>query len=547
VRVARPALRRPSLRVESLVALVACYLTAAANGAWWSVVWAGRSWSSPATWLFTLCCFVALATLHFILLSLVSFKWTVKPVLSVVVVTAAAAAHFMRTYHVLMDHTMMQSVVNTGLRETRELLSPALFVSIVVYAAPALFAIWLVRIERRPYRDLVRFRLVSLAAAVAVVGLALAPITRDMISFMRNERTARYLITPGNVLYGAGVSLFGAAEDSSRPRTVIGMDARVAASAGAKRKPRVVVLIVGETARAASFSLLGYDRATNPQLEQRKVLAFANVTSCGTSTEVSVPCMFSPFGRADYDERRIRQTEGLLDVLVHADVAVKWLDNQMGCKGVCQNQDIEVSKLGIDGASPFCTADECHDEILVERLAAEITSVRQDTVLVLHMMGNHGPGYFRRYPPEFRRFTPECATAELRDCTREEVVNSYDNAISYTDFVVAKVVDALAARSRDISAGMLYVSDHGESLGEGNLYLHGMPYALAPAVQTHVPMIAWLSDSLITANALQGACLPTLVDGTYSHDNLFDTMLGLFDVQTSIYRRGRDVFATCRG
>jgi lipid A ethanolaminephosphotransferase len=182
----------------------------------------------------------------------------------------------------------------------------------------------------------------------------------------------------------------------------------------------------------------------------------------------------------------------------------------------------------------------------VDKLATELASVKQDTVIVLHLMGNHGPAYFRRYPPAFRRFTPECATAELRNCTREEVVNSYDNAIVYTDFVVAKIVDTLAAHSQALNTGMLYVSDHGESLGEGNMYLHGLPYSFAPDVQTHVPMITWLSESLMSSTGVQSVCPPSLVSGEYSHDNLFDTVLGLMDVQTSIYRRERDVFAPCR-
>jgi lipid A ethanolaminephosphotransferase len=308
----------------------------------------------------------------------------------------------------------------------------------------------------------------------------------------------------------------------------------------------VFVLVVGETARAANFSLLGYPRMTNPELARLGVTAFRDVHSCGTSTEVSVPCMFSPYGRADYDERRIRNSEGLLDVLARAGYAVKWLDNQSGCKGVCKGAGVEYRKIDPESDATLCTAGECFDGVLVRELAAELSKVRQDTVIVLHMMGNHGPAYFRRYPPEFRRFTPDCATAELRDCSREQVVNAYDNAILYTDHVLAGVVNALTAHEGELDSAMLYVSDHGESLGEGGLYLHGLPYSIAPGTQTHVPLLTWQSHGFAGEMGLDVRCLGTHAGDPLSHDNLFHSVLGVLDVHTRVYRPELDLFADCR-
>jgi len=261
---------------------------------------------------------------------------------------------------------------------------------------------------------------------------------------------------------------------------------------------------------------------------------------------VSVPCMFSPFGRADYDERRIRNSEGLLDVLVRAGYAVKWLDNQSGCKGVCRGAGIEYRKIDPKSAPDLCSGDECHDGVLVRGLHAALADVHSNTVIVLHMMGNHGPAYFRRYPPEYRRFVPDCATAELRNCSREEVVNAYDNAILYTDHVLAGVVQTLAQQS-SVDTAMIYVSDHGESLGENGLYLHGLPYSIAPATQTHVPMITWLSPGFSADSAVDRRCLQDEAGNKLSHDNLFHSVLGLLDVQTSVYKPERDIFEACRG
>jgi lipid A ethanolaminephosphotransferase len=361
---------------------------------------------------------------------------------------------------------------------------------------------------------------------------------------MRNQREARYLITPGNFLYGIVAQSLRGAREVNAPREVVGADARLAAPAGGN--PRVLVLVLGETARAANFSLLGYARETNPELARADVTAFRDVSSCGTSTEVSVPCMFSPYGRANYDERRIHNSEGLLDVLTRAGYQVKWLDNQSGCKGVCKGRGVEYEKLAPSLAPDLCSGGECRDEILVRRLADELPQVTRNTVFVLHMMGNHGPAYFRRYPAAFRRFLPDCPTAELRECTREEVVNSYDNAILYTDHVLASAIRTLSADPRQLDAAMIYISDHGESLGEHGLYLHGIPYAIAPQLQTRVPMLVWLSKRMTDSGEVNPLCLRSKAGAHWSHDNLFHSVLGLADVDTRAYVPSRDIFDGCR-
>jgi lipid A ethanolaminephosphotransferase len=257
--------------------------------------------------------------------------------------------------------------------------------------------------------------------------------------------------------------------------------------------------------------------------------------------------MFSPFGREHYDESRIRRSEGLLDVLARAGYDVKWLDNQSGCKGVCKGAGIEYQKLDASVAPDLCSGAECQDAILAYRLGQELEQVRGNTVFVLHMMGNHGPAYFRRYPEEFRQFVPDCATAELRDCSREEVVNAYDNAILYTDHVLASVIGTLQGSPRPMDSAMIYISDHGESLGEHGLYLHGIPYAIAPDLQTHVPMLVWLSAYLTGGGDVDARCLRDKSHAPLSHDNLFHSVLGLLDVQTSAYSASRDIFDGCRG
>jgi lipid A ethanolaminephosphotransferase len=538
--------RRPMIRVETLLLVILAWLMATMNGAWWSAVGAGRDWSQPANWLFVAACFVALTLLHFALLAPLANRWTVRPLLSLLVVVSAVASYYIHEFAVILDPTMIQNVLRTDSHEAGDLLTPGMFVWVLALSALPLAIIWIVRLERVPPLRAFFTRAAAVAGALVLGVVAILPISRDITSFMRNQREARYLITPSNYLYGLAVNTLHVAKDANAPRQPVGTDAKLMRVA-LVTPPHVLVLVLGETARAQNFSLLGYERDTNPELEKLPVTAFSNVKSCGTSTEISVPCMFSPYGRADYDETRIRNSETLLDVLARAGYRVRWIDNQSGCKGVCKGAAIEYEKIDAALAPDLCRDGECYDEVLARRLEAELREVRGNTVFVLHMMGNHGPAYFRRYPAAFRRFVPDCATAELRDCSREQVVNAYDNAIGYTDHVLARVVRVLNQSAGRLDSAMLYVSDHGESLGEKGLYLHGIPYAIAPDQQTHVPMIVWLSPAMTRSGDVSARCLNAKADSPLSHDNLFHSVLGLLDVSTSVYREDRDLFDGCRG
>ena len=93
---------------------------------------------------------------------------------------------------------------------------------------------------------------------------------------------------------------------------------------------------------------------------------------------------------------------------------------------------------------------------------------------------------------------------------------------------------------------MIYVSDHGESLGENDMYLHGLPYFMAPDEQIHVPYLVWLSDQFKSNLKINSGCLVQNSANKYSHDNLFHSVLGLMNVNTNIYDAELDLFAPCR-
>jgi lipid A ethanolaminephosphotransferase len=278
------------------------------------------------------------------------------------------------------------------------------------------------------------------------------------------------------------------------------------------------------------------------------VINFGAVQSCGTNTEVSLPCMFAPVGRRDYNEQRIRGSQSLMHVLARAGVDVHWRDNQSGCKGVCDG----LSSENVRSSNPpgLCSDGQCLDEALLadlDRRLDRLQAQRSGTqLLVLHMLGNHGPSYFRRYPPAFERFKPACQNDDLQRCSQQEIVNAYDNALLYTDHLLASLVTRLQQRSQRLDAVMVYVSDHGESLGENRLFLHGIPYAIAPDVQKQVPMVMWTSAGFGQSAHLDKDCLRKRAQQGASHDHLFHSVLGLLDVRTSLYERTFDLTANCR-
>jgi lipid A ethanolaminephosphotransferase len=370
---------------------------------------------------------------------------------------------------------------------------------------------------------------------------------QPLASTMRNHKELRYLMNPFNTLYAVGQTAFGG-KRASHDLAALGLDAHVTPPPpGAK--PRLLLLVLGETGRSGNFGINGYDRDTTPELARAGAATFRDAWSCGTSTAASVPCMFSNLGRQGFAGRQ-RDSENLLDVLQHAGLAVLWIDNQAGgCKGVCAR----IPTVDTSGAKDprFCASGECHDEILLARLDERIAALpeakrRLGVVVVMHQMGSHGPAYSERTPAAYKRFLPECTSSHLPDCSAEQLRNAYDNTIAYTDHVLGSAIGWLKTRS-DYDGALLYVADHGESLGENNIYLHGLPYALAPDVQKHVPWITWLSPSFQQRTGVTLSCLRRQADTRLSHDNLFHSVLGLMQVGTSAYRLALDAYAGCGG
>lgn len=531
---------RPRIGSITLSVLVSVYLVALTNRTFWSKIHTYLADYPAAIWTL----YLAMGVLFVAFLTAFSVKYVAKPFFIVLIVSAAIGSWFTDTFGIIVDSDMVRNAFQTTPAEAQHLITPGFIVHMLVFAVlPIALLLW-VRVDHRPiFQTVARNAAVVLACLVVFAGSGFA-FSKPYVTAIRQHKDIAKSLNPVTPLAGTIKFLMQATEDANVVVQPLGMDAKIVRTSAGTGKPRVMIIVAGETARAANFSLGGYGRMTNPELAQQDIVYFPNTTSCGTATATSIPCMFSMFTRSEYSHRKGLENENLVDVLAHAGVNVEWWENNTGSKGVADRIP-HTDFVKIDDPQ-FCTNGECRDDIFFDRLDAWLDGVKKDSVLVLHTMGSHGPTYHLRYPEAFRRFTPDCQTAELGDCADAEIVNAYDNSILFTDHVLSTVIDKLKARSSKFETGMIYMSDHGESLGEHGLYLHGTPYMLAPEFQTHIPFIVWMDSAFANSMKMDRACLNQKAAQDYSHDNLFHSVLDMMNIQTNVYNPALDVFAACK-
>lgn len=482
--------------------------------------------------LFTLKMVFLAFIINFLIVSLFPFKKLLKTWLILLIIISAFSSYFMQSYGVLIDKNMLQNVLETDWNETRGLISSGMFLHLVLFLLiPAIVTI---KLNIKWPSTGVQF---TSWAGMLVIGFVLLFGLlhfnyKEMSSFFRNHREVKHLAVPLNAI-SASISVANKLLATSIPQQFnhVAADARLNPHP-LKNKPNLFVMIVGETARADHFALNGYVRNTTPQLAALAMkypanfINFNNVFSCGTATAVSLPCMFSYLPRNNYDENLAKNSDNLLDALQYAGVNLFWLDNNSGCKGMCNR--IPTEKI-------ICSESECNDLHLLDALKDKIqtSQLTKDTFVVLHQLGSHGPEYFKRSKTSQKLFFPECQTNQLQKCTTQEIINAYDNSIVATDELVAKTILWLKEYDSQYNVGLIYVSDHGESLGENGIFLHGLPYRFAPDSQKHVPMLVWMSDSFVQQNDISLEKFKSNSNKTISHDVLFSLILNLLNVNTS--------------
>lgn len=462
------------------------------------------------------------------------FRRTVKPILAALLLLSALAAYFMDNYGAIISADMLRNVAHTNTAEAAELLTFKLLGYVVLLGILPAVLLLKTPLAWRGWKMELLSRMKLFVTVLVVVSGTVMAFGDFYASFFRQHKALRAYANPGYYLYSAikyGGGFFGRPADA--PLTVVGQDVRIPRS---DIERELVILVVGETARADRFSLNGYARETTPQLKQRGVVSFTNFWACGTSTAVSVPCMFLLDGKPRSSETDIKTRENLLDVLRRSGVNVLWLDNNSDSKGVAARAEYRNFKSSAQ--NPVCDS-ECRDEGMLPAIQPFIDSHPQgDILIVLHQMGNHGPAYYRRYPPAFEKFTPVCRDSDLSRCTREEIGNAYDNAILYTDDFLAKTIDVLKRNDERFETILFYVSDHGESLGENGLYLHGLPTALAPDAQLHIPALMWFGENFHDADV---SALRKKTAQRFTHANVFHTVIGMLEAETTVYQPALDM------
>ena len=529
-----------------LVLVVALLLASLGNMTFWKVLARAAGGVSLASLPMLAGTFLIVVLFFNACLTLASFRYVAKPVLIALVLAASAVGYFIAAYGIVIDKAMIQNVFETDTREATELISWQMAARIGLLGALPSLLIARANIQfPSGLKGLIR-RSSNAGGSLLLALVLLALLFKSLAPTLHEHRELRFLLTPTNFIQAVHGYLRNrwAADVVVAP---LGRDAVKGAAWTGHQRRTLTVIVVGETARAANFSLNGYPRVTNPLLaRQAGLINFSRVSSCGTATAVSVPCVFSAFGRADYSQSKAVSQEGLLDVLAHAGFEVLWRDNNSGCKGACDRIHYEDLSRP-DGKNPYCNADECYDERLLDGLPELLSHSSKDLVVVLHQKGSHGPAYASRYPQGFGRFGPVCMTNDFEKCSRESIVAAYDNTILYTDYFLSKTIDRLRAMAaaQDADTAMLYFSDHGESLGENNVYLHGAPYMFAPREQTEVPMMLWMSDGFSERFRIDRRCLAARRSEPLSHDNVFHSVLGMLDVNTAVLNPRLDIFHAC--
>lgn len=509
---------------HSFILIVTLFLLVTGNGAFFQkLVSVYPIASGNILFLLSITAFFTLATALF--LNLICYSKATPWVLAVIVFSASQAAYFMDSYGIVIDVDMLENVMQTDTREAGELINLSFILRTLIFGIIPSYLVFKFFPKSQGLSRELKSKLTLASVLIFLLILVVVPFTSQYASFIREHKTLRFYSNPTYFSYSVIRYLSNSFKRPESNTALINV-AEDTKLIGETHKNELMILVIGETARSDHFSLNGYERETNPELKKHKVISFKNVSSCGTSTAISVPCMFSSLKQANFDIKEGLTHENVLDVLSRKGVDILWRDNNSDSKDVAKRMSYEDFKK--PSINPVCDT-ECRDVGMLSGLDQHISARKgKDILIVLHQMGNHGPAYYKRYPKDFEKFTPVCKTNELGKCTNEEIGNAYDNAILYTDYFLSNVIKFLEKYDHDYETAMLFVSDHGESLGEYGVYLHGAPYAIAPKEQVHVPAIAWFGEHFdYTVDQVR-----PYESKPFSHDDLFCAMLTAFEMDT---------------
>lgn len=502
--------------------------------------------SADKVFLVSLVLILFLATTIIILVStfvvnllskLIRFQFLNKIFLLIVLFLSALSSFGMDSFGAVINDYVFLSLFKTNSNEVTDVFSSRLYIYVfLLFFIPALILLK-IKISDEDIKTDVRSRSkvggISLAVAFALIFSQY----ESFKHFFEKDNPPQYFSNPPYWMYSIGKlgidqvvpAIQNNLNKNKNKYTVSQID---------DKQRKLVILVIGESIRYDRFSINGFERETDPQLKKEKIYSFSNVTSCGTTTAASVPCMLSPLGRKKYSPGKAYYAVNVMSIMSMAkSIDLLWRENNSNTDEIPGNfkaEDFRSSKL-----NTVCDV-ECRDEGMVVGLQDFINNSKsKDIFIVLHPFGTHGPSYYRRYPPRFERFKPVCKTSALKNCTVEEIKNTYDNAILYTDYFLSLVINTLKDNSKNFKTAMVYVGDHGESLGEKGHFIHGFPFDIAPKEQKQVPLFMWFGNKEKSGFNLNG--IQQLLNKPYSHDNIFHTLLGLMGLHTPDYNSELDI------
>ncbi|KQB00811.1 hydrolase [Vibrio metoecus] len=476
-----------------------------------------------------------------------SWPYLFKPFFALLLIISSVLSFVGFQYGTIVDRDMLVNVLETNSSEASSYLTVYSVLWFVFLGV--LPALWLLFTPIRKETGVWRFlgkKGLSMLVSLLAVALIAALYYQNYSSVGRNNSYLKRMIIPTHFIYSSVGLVKQRYFTEPMVYKMIGTDAqqKTTATDSSGQKPTLVFFVLGETARVQNYQYFGYPRDTNAYTQPFQPIFFKDVASCGTATAISVPCMFSNMTRDNFDRNRADNQDNVLDILQRAGISLLWKENDGGDKGVAKN--IPLKELARDKREGFCDGDTCYDIAMLENLDQEIADQNGNRMIFMHIIGSHGPTYFKRYPKEMAVYQPDCPRADIENCSVEQIVNTYDNTIRYTDYVLAQLMTKLESLQEDYNTALIYISDHGESLGENGMFLHGMPYNLAPDYQTQVPLLVWMSQGFSQSKGIDVDCLRSKTNLPYSHGNLFHSLLGVMDVSTEAYETSLDLFSQCR-
>jgi len=474
---------------------------------------------------FLILTFLVLWFLLVILLLLVGTRYILKPIIGFLLIASSVIFYYRQSYGVSVDEGVIlsgfDSIKERNFVEIYDLLGLKLLPIVVFMGIVPCIPLFYLKVE---YPGIIKEWLTRILGIILIIitlaGLIFinykdVSLTARVVKSLNREAIPHYSVS----------SLINIIKHSFRKDYVFQvLDDQPTTNLD---EEIVGIVVIGETARADHFSLNGYKRKTNPLLEQQDIINFTNAKACGTLTKISVPCMFYLGEYNNYSEKKARFQSNALDIISAAGVEVAWIENNSSCKNVCER--IKTTVLNTND-------NDTYDELLLEQTVSFINNLKKKKgLIVLHSMGSHGPKYYKRYPKKFEQFTPSCQINTPQDCSREELINAYDNTILYTDYILDSLIKIL--QKENLNSFLIYASDHGESLGENGLYLHGVPIQIAPKEQTHIPFLLWHSDNYKKNNKI------TILDTktNISHENFPHTILESLKIKSKTLQKDKSL------